>query len=499
MTLNAALVPLTGIVILAVTAAIGPNAVIGAGIVLPALVVCWTRPAIALAALAVAVFSVDWLTEELGVLPHEASWIIELLIGALVLRAFARRHTRGVRGAGIEWLLAVLLGLAVASAFGHGVPESRVVLGLRAHLRFIALFYALINLDLGRETWLQMQRLLLVLMIAQIPLALFQYGVLGETDDKVFGSLRSTGVLSVLTAIVMTLLVSRFLEQRSRWPLLVAVAFLPVPVLGEAKAFFLLGPLALGLLILPAFRRYPVRAAVGLATTTVAVAISIVVYGSYGTNADLADLVRSGGSGLVIEEQERLLNRADRDDLIATTSRAELAVSVSLGGRLAAIARAREDVEQSPLTMLTGFGLGSRTFTFEEVATGTSALLYSAPLATRIYETGYGGLLIYWLVVFVVVARTWRLRHSPDVEWRLAARALMPVAVLYLVSEAYTDTGSDPLGFAVWALAAMLVSATNAVSGTRAESPVPGGVYRPLVTPSPAVPTSPAQPRRLVS
>ena len=425
----------------------------------------WARPGYGVGCLILLVFFVDWCTEELGLLPHEATWLIEVMVALLAVRAVAARGVTRLRGAGMELPLLLLGFGGVASALAHGQEIVSIGLGLRALLRFLIMFYVLINLDLTERQWRWGLVLVIGLVFLQAPIAAYQWGVLGKTDDQVFGSLRSTGMVAVLSVMVLCFMAGACLTRGTRaWYLLAAPLLMVVPILGEAKAFFFLLPPALLTVLVVPLVRHPIRVA-GFAVLAVSLTIGALgLFAQVGGNADLRDVFINPRVTL------EAAFAPPRQPLEFENNPLDVTLADSFGPRVRSIRDARAAIAGDSLTTFFGHGLGSRTFTYGEVVAQTSAILDTAPVATKLYELGYAGLLLFWFIMGSVLVSIRPLRASLSDFWRGLALGFPGVVVLYLVGDFYTDTLNDSLGFAFWFLAAGCVcqTARTSISGQSA-------------------------------
>lgn len=437
----------------------------GAGVV----AYLWTRPVRLAMALVVAAATLDWLSEELAWLPHGATFAIEGLIALLVARAAATVGPRFRLPSAFRWLC-VVVALGVLSAVINQRSPSDLIIGLRPLLKYPAVALALVNLGLTDDEWTRLLRVAFVVMFAQVPLAFYEWLALGARDDQVFGSLRSTGILAVLIVVVVVMLVARFLTTRRWHYLLATVPFFPLPVLGEAKAFYLLAPVGLMLVVRRVILRRPLQTLSALLVLGALLYAGLSAFSAVEGNARLIDVFERPRA---ILESALLETRAVRD-----LSELDLTVSASTRPRLDAVQDAWRAVQVSQVSLAMGFGPGSRTFTHEQVQTMSSRILYVAPVATRLYEMGLVGLALYWVVLASAGLAT-RRRWFPENSFgRSLALAMPAVLMVYLVADVYTDTLNDAAALAFWLLAAAGMSVhrrPSRLSGQRSADTMQGG------------------------
>lgn len=411
----------------------------------------------ALLALFAAAFWIDYLANEAGFLPAGSALVVEALIALLVARALVERRGRGINRLGIEFPLVLLASAGMLSALLHGTESIRVVLGLRVLFRFILLAYAAVNLGFAPKTWRRTIQMFLLLMAVQIPVALYQWRVLGKTDDQVFGTVRSTGVLAILIVFVLCLILSRILRDRAGLGLIVTgLLLMALPVLGEAKAFYLFLPIGAAIVLRHELRARPRRVLLAGVLAGVPAIAGFIAFGMVSGNADLGSLLSGGGRLSALFEQPRVAGVWEHQP-------ADVAVAASVEPRWRAIRESWLATTSSLSTALVGHGVGSRTMTDKDRLSVNEATIFIAPIATRLYELGFGGLLLYWGVFLALLNHLSLARETDSPYWQAVRHAFPAMTVVYLLSDFYTDSLYDPLACTYWTVAAMLVARAHAI------------------------------------
>ncbi len=412
----------------------------------------WAWPKAGVILLMLVVFFVDWAVDELDLLPRYATLASEIILLVLGLRVLLGIIARGrIVGTGIDGAVILLLVLALGSAVAHDIPAFRVALGLRGLFKFMLMFYVLVNLRLGERFYRWSIVLLVGLVFLQIPITVWQFAALGLRDDRVSGSLRSTGILTILLIFVICLLVALFVRHRPR-PIYLLATFglFFMPVIGEAKGFFFLLPPTLFFLFRRTLLASPIRAAGALAVMALPFFAAAALFGSVEGNEEMLP---------VVLEPSRFFT--------------DQSIGVSATSRVGEILVSHAEVSRSPETFLVGYGLGSRTFAFSDVAKFTSAVLYHAPLAGRIYELGYLGTALYFLMHYQLLRRAVRLRRVvADRFWRAVCFAFPGAVFAFVAGMAYTEVAEKPVAFAFWFLAA----AVHTAGASRQTAPAPAPV-----------------------
>jgi hypothetical protein len=440
-----------------------------AGVAIATAALAWTRPAVGVNVLTVLAFSVDWLAAELALLPNEATFTIELLLAVLLVRAVWERWPERPAGTVTDVPAALLLVVGAGSGLLHGQSLWSIALGVRALFRFVILYYILLNLRLTSREWRGTIRLCVGLIFLQIVIGVYQFGVLDYYGDAVFGSVRSSGGLVLVSAFALCIVVCSYLRTRTASIYLVSIPLLFIlPVLGEGKGFFFLIPIPLSLMFLAAIRRQLKPTLTVAAVVGVSQLIAIAVYGLVPGNANL--LARLGQeSGLLRfalaapsvnavtdarAKRTRFGRMQPRPWDPYTPEPPEVSLAASSWPRLQAIEHAYRSVTTRVDTALVGYGLGSHTFTRHEVIAAGSHILYVAPVARRLYETGFVGLALYWALLAATIVASRRAMPIADPYWRATAFALPGIVVLYIIAEAYTETLMDAPALTFWLIAA---------------------------------------------
>lgn len=240
----------TGVVLLAVQAPGNLIWAVAFGVAaLPALLVSRSRTLLWI--ILAAVYFGDWLSSDLGLLPTQVGWLIELCAVVLLFRLLGRPERLFAPRLLPLWLYTVAVLAPASAALVAGQSPLVLMVGLRAYLRFPLVGMALAASDDpldSRETWMA----LLLVAAVQLPVALYQLGTVGPGDlaSGTFG-FGGTGIEAVyLCCVTAVLIASRSLENYS-WPARLAsgaLLFAPT-VIGSAVVSYLLLPLGLVMVI----------------------------------------------------------------------------------------------------------------------------------------------------------------------------------------------------------------------------------------------------------
>lgn len=447
-------------------------------------VIAWARPAVGLQLIVVLAFSIDWLSDDLRLVPHQATWGIEALVALLAIRALWDRLPQLPRRGPTDVFAVALLAVGAGSALFHGESLWTIALGIRVLFRFVLLYYALLNLNLSEPAWRRLIQLCLVLVFLQIPLGSYQFWGLHKTDDQVFGSLRSSGAIVLVSAVALCTISILYIQCRASIWYLIGIPFLFVlPVIGEMKGFLFLVPLPLAVIVTLGLSVHRRRTAVVATMLLLSEGAAIALYGTVGGNANLLTIPRNMRQIFVLAARPpaaavgdpparghvKMIPRPPPPPSDSTVNNpADAAIADSTWPRVEAIRHAVLMVAPQWNTALAGYGIGSHTLTHDEVVAAGSKILYVAPIGRRIYETGFLGVVLYWALLGATLTPVRRLSRLVDPYWRALALALPALVVLFIVGEAYTETLLDAPALMFWLFAAAV--ARHGLSSSSADN-----------------------------
>lgn len=192
------------------------------------------------------VFFADWFVQ-LGLISTQLSWLPEVVLVLLTLKVITLRikDKKFMRTPiDIPVLLFILLG--VTSAFINSRSFIETFLAFRLDLRFILMFYILVNLSLPEKFYTTMIKIFLFLLIIQVPTALIKYTIYGQGEMAIGTYSLWGGTYSTLLPLVaISLFVSMFLHKRIRliYMLVLIFGFIVFSIVGGKKGLIYFGPL----------------------------------------------------------------------------------------------------------------------------------------------------------------------------------------------------------------------------------------------------------------
>lgn len=136
--------------------------------------------------------------------------------------------------------------VAIASAFLNGYLNVSVIIGIRPVLRFYILYLALINLDLSERQYKNINNLLFVLFILQLPGSAIRYFFQGVQEDTI-GTYagHGGGLTPIIPIVALGYLAGFYTAVRPRLIyLLLGLGFILYGIAGAKRAIFFMYPIA---------------------------------------------------------------------------------------------------------------------------------------------------------------------------------------------------------------------------------------------------------------
>lgn len=420
---------------------------------LPVVVLLITMPRAALVVLALAIYFVRWIYDA-GLVPREVTWLADIMIVIVVVRGLTALLGRREPISRIEKMIIALLAFAALSSIVNALDRTTIIAGFRIGFRYIALFFAIYQLNIT-EQWLKRFMVLMFgIGLVQTPIIIEQFSRLRWNDpDRLSGSFGwgQTPGVALFLLMLFAFLLARMLEQnRFRVSYLLLIGWMSIsPVLGEAKFYFMFMPLLIVVMLRAELFKRPVVSVgillMGLVLLTV-VDYAVVASGGWRAGRNPFTFVR------------RLPEQMERDMELAATGRFERAYKYTMAVRLAAA---------SPRAALLGNGPGSITESYlspentasqEYFARFGLSSIDTPSVPWLLTEYGFAGILMIYGLLWMIFrrGRTLRLAEAPSL--RIWGRHLEAITVLFGAWMFYQSAWqTDAMNFAFWPLAGILV------------------------------------------
>ena len=407
-----------------------------------------------------AVFVVEYLVRERGLL-HPFAILLPELLSAIAMIVVLTRITAGARVA-LDWryLLFMLL-LVFTMIFGfvvQEVPSGAVVAGIRAHLKFLPFFLLPLVYRFRPEELRTQFVVLLGLLLAQAPLAVYQrfveFADRMHTGDPVKGTTTASSSLSMLLICGIGVVVAMYLRRRiGLLPALglIGILFLPTTI-NETKATLLLLPVALVLpaLLMPRGSRRVGRLVPVLAVGGIAAAAFVATY-------DFMIQHRTNG--------EPIAEYFTRDQLMEYLNPREAGGNPEAIGRFDSIEIALERNAVDPMRLAFGLGAGNVSASFLPQFDGEYAAYFQrfgvdqTQITNFLWQIGLVGLGLYLALYYFVIRDSWYLaRYASGGDAVLGQAWLTVMAVMTFALIYKSIFGMNEIGYLFWLYSGVVAS-----------------------------------------
>jgi hypothetical protein len=407
-----------------------------------------------LVTLAIFTYFIRWLYDVEGVLPRESLWLIDALILILALRTLVFSHRRHEKTTLQERLIYVLIAFGLLSALLNGVDKAATLAGMRLGFRYLLLFIASYHMDIPLN-WLKKYWIFLfVIGLVQTPIAIYQSSIsewsTGDIMSGSFGLGQTPGVALFLLAL-FTYMMARMLEDgRIRVTFLMIIVWMSVaPILGEAKFYFMFMPLLMFFMVRTEVFRRPVVAIalVGLGgLLLVTVDFVILRTGAWAEGRNPLTFIQHLPEYYQHDVEMGDAGRYDRGYQIATALR-----FVTGSGRIAVIGN-------GPGSITDSYVAEGRSRTLSYYARYGLTSSQCMPAIWLLLEYGVTGMVMIFLLLYLIYRRGRILRASDNPEFRVYGRILEGLTFTYTAWLFYQAAWqSDAMAFIYWPMAGILV------------------------------------------
>ena len=215
-------------------------------------------------------------------LPDQINWFIEIAIYLVLLKSLLKRKTYPEKRYQIFFplLLVLFFLITVGSIIYNRSNPISAVLCLRLMFRYVALFIAIINLDLKEPEIIKINKFIVFLILVQLPVALIKFFFYGQGEMAVgtYAGIHGGELSTLLPLIVIPFAIGYYLHTKpSIIYFFISFAFVGYSVIGGKRAFiFYLVLLFIYLFVM--FRRHLIRSV----TPKVLILLIILILGSCG-------------------------------------------------------------------------------------------------------------------------------------------------------------------------------------------------------------------------
>jgi hypothetical protein len=393
-----------------------------------------------------------YLAGDLRIIPGSLKFLPELC-SAMALVVVVARLVNGVR-VRLDWryglFLCLLLFIISFGFFAQSVDAGPIVGGLRFYLKALP-FLLLPAVYSFTERQVKVQAMwLFLLMAVQVPLAFYQkyftWRTHWNTGDGIYGSVLTSGALSLLMLCGIAALVAMYLRDKLRLlPFVFGVGFLLAPTtINETKITILLLPLVM---LVPALfmprGQSAIRKLVPIVVTGAAAAISFVAVYAY-----FAQFYHDGMPLMQFFQDKKTL-----ENYLYNKANKQAAHDL---GRFDTLVFAYRRLEQDPLVFGFGVGAGNASTSAMKDFEGKYAKYYKAygvgytQVGYWMWELGFAGVLAYLFFFFVAFRDAVFLARSNS-SFSPVGQAWATILVIYGIALGYQASfGMDSLLYPFW-------------------------------------------------
>ena len=396
----------------------------------------------------VSVFFGDWLYGA-GLIPAQLTWLPETVILVYSLKTIVIR--KRFVSTPLDFPIVMFLVIAVCSMILNSTSPFALFLALRLDMKFILMFYLLINLDLDEQFFRLMFKVVTFLLVIQVPVAFLKYLRFGQMESAIgtyayFGG----GISTVLPLFAISFFLGLYLtgggQKYRRQYLLYILGYLIFPIFAGKKGFIVFGILLSGFLVWQAGRENLHK---------------FIPVGMILLPGLLASLYFVPGLRPALSNPRYLWDFS----ISYETVRSERGEA---GGRLVAIGDTFNAAKKDAVHFLVGWGPGS---TIKSFFSSYSAFAQEK-LPIRIYygfthlvstviEYGYLGFLFYFLIPLYVLfkANRYFYKNVANPFWKAASFGFGGILFsVFSIGIFYMDLlRADVIGFLFWFFAAAII------------------------------------------
>ena len=283
-------------------------------------------------------------------------------------------------------------------------------------------------------------------MAVQPFIALFQYFILGHTDDLVCGTLLSTSIAAVLLIIFILCLIDLINQEKVNNYVLYFLIFLSmsvIPIFGEAKAFFYLLPIVFVVRYVDSLLKMNYK---NILQFILPFLFVLYLFQSF-YNVNLFQLGEINTSNFLFSQNKGGIEAFDAQQTLAVSLSERFLSIVSLynAGFLGG------DLKR----FFFGDGIGSHIFNYEareifSLSTSES-FMQKYSLSNFIQNMGLIGFLIFCFLLLRISHYSYKASFIVKDQFFKSIYSIIPAfSILFLLSMFYTDPFADTISFSYW-------------------------------------------------
>jgi hypothetical protein len=429
---------------------------------------------IALLGIFAGIYSLDWFSRVLGILPTQVRWLPETLIVLLLVYVFLLRSANGkliLRKTPID---RYFIGLVIVGLFSMIInlePLFTALSGFRNLLRPLLLYYVIINLKLGEKYLKRLVILLFIMELLQIPVILYQFLVYGG-GDMANGTLgyHSESMTVVMASIFIGLFWGLAIVYRSTIYALAACFLFLAILFSEGKAGFFIVPSMLLFIFSFSVRREDSIKTKIFALSKYALVFVPIFLIVYGLSLWLAPIVIPNSSILsFLENPQTIFDRYEaplsNTNYIPRSRSGDIQFAWLL-------------ISQQPQYTLLGYGPGAASDGIQGMGVGALYSRYAqdpgflfsqasteftfyglTQVSVMLQEFGVTGLILYLLMLLAIFRESIKFAKRPGIDpfWRAINLGFIGALFVFVVCTIYYRVWFLEAGaYVFWGLAAVI-------------------------------------------
>lgn len=424
------------------------------------------------------VFFLDFLSEDLGILPRQTTWLPEMFSAAIfvIVIAHAALKKNLVIHPKYVLLFVILLLQLLAGAILNSVDPGTAFAGIRYYFKYAPLFLlpAVYNYS-DREMKGQL-KFLLVLALIQFPVVIYQYFIFDDPNhtyqdpDLVSGTLQVGSILSIYLVSVISILLAFYIKQKikfSHFFVLLLLLFIPTTI-NETKGTLILFPISVFVIVITArvLRENARQLIPILAMLPILFGAFLLVYNTYfaegatrerGLISFFTDPERGIKEYLYTGDAEVIDAAAVlKKDTSVVGEKTGRDVNVGRIRRVDAVILPFRVLSHEPSKLLLGLGMGNVSESFIGRFSGEYVEIKNMnhtqiEIASMVWEIGVLGLFTFLLFFYFIFQDAKKLARSNNMLPGIIATGWTGVVVMLVLSMPYKNFMIfNVIGFLFW-------------------------------------------------
>jgi len=434
-------------------------------------------------------FSLDYLSQTLGIIPRQFTWLPEVISIGILFYLFIRlfREKDLVPIFSRTQLVIFFIALTLIGLIINRVDTPVALAGIRNNLKYLPLFFLPFFYKFDKSFLQRFLAFLLLLALLQFPVTIIQRIVYKTTSgDPIGGSLgaQSSGILSVFLALCLVFWSFYFIKGKLK-PIVFFAGFMVLisPMgLNETKVSFFILPVAFVCIFL--FTRYKKIHIKKILIVFVCFSVGMILIGSLFNhmyvqerNTDKKVVTKKINSSpknelklsesSVLKEKKPARYKAikyfDPNRLMTLLYKNEILKRGALN-RIPQVIFAFNHIKTNPVRLLFGVGAGNASDSFFEKAKGEYYKKYGELdignnlLSRLLWEYGLIGTLLFFSIFIFLFLRIWKLRTGADIMGAAASGYLVLIVIFSITSVYFNTMLMNLFGYLFWFLGGYLLA-----------------------------------------